>query len=304
MKYISSPLLGSAMWGEWVEEAEVYKMLDIFYDSGFRGIDIATNYPINGKKVNFKQAISWLGQWCNSNKCNDLQIYLKLGSETNLKTSQINLTPSFIHQVVIENLELFTTNLATIGIHWDHRGSTKKDVPLIIKTVQTLNSLSQSYNLSMGLSGIDYPQVYKEALSSCEQQPIFQVKENLLTSESRKKYTHHFKNAEYIAYGINFGSVKREISNHQFHEFTNEHFSKKISLLNTELENFLDIKSLSELSISYADLNPNLSGYIIAPSGVGQLKSSISFIKTIKAAHLNESKKRKLYFKIQEIFCG
>ena len=58
MKYISSPLLGSAMWGEWVEEAEVYKMLDIFYDSGFRGIDIATNYPINGKKVNFKQAIS------------------------------------------------------------------------------------------------------------------------------------------------------------------------------------------------------------------------------------------------------
>ena len=52
------------------------------------------------------------------------------------------------------------------------------------------------------------------------------------------------------------------------------------------------------------DLNPNLSGYIIAPSGVGQLKSSISFIKMIKAAHLNESKKRKLYFKIQEIFCG
>ena len=304
MKHISSTLLGSAMWGEWVDESEVYKMLDIYYDSGFRGIDIATNYPINGKKINFKQAIAWLGQWCNSNKCNDLEIYLKVGSETNFKINKINLAPSFLRQVVAENLDLFTTNLTTIGIHWDHRGSEKKDIPLIINTVETLNSLTQSYNLRMGFSGIDYPHVYKEVLSPFEQEPIFQVKENLLTSESRKKYAQHFENASYIAYGINFGSVKREISSHEFHEFTNEHFSKKISLLDTELDNFLAIKSLSELSICYADLNPDLSSYIIAPRDSEQLKSSISFIKMIRAAHLGESKKRKLYLKIQEIFCG
>ncbi|MDC0440726.1 aldo/keto reductase [Gammaproteobacteria bacterium] len=304
MSSISSPLLGSAMWGEWVEESEVYKMLDIYYDSGFRGIDIATNYPINGKKVNFKQALAWLGKWCNSNQCDDLQIYLKVGSETNIRTNQINLTPSFLRQVVIENLELFTTNLSTIGIHWDHRGSEKKDFPLIFETVETLNSLSQSHNLRVGFSGIDYPQVYKEVLSPFKLEPIFQVKENLLTSESRKKYTQHFENASFIAYGINFGSVKREITNHKFREFTNEHFSKKINLLETKLENFLILRSLSELSIYYAYLNPGLSSYIIAPSNTEQLNASLSFIKMMQAAHLGELKKRNLYLKIQEIFCG
>ena len=296
------PYLGSAMWGEWVEESEVYKILDTFYDSGYRHIDIATNYPINGKSENLKQAIIWLSNWCSSTQCNDLKIYLKVGSTGNKRVNEINLTPDFLKQEINENFELFSTNLSTIGIHWDKRGKSDEELPSIKDTLESIYSFTKTNNLMVGFSGIENLKLYKEAIDFFDQKPIFQIKENLLTSKSRENYLKYFPAATYIAYGINFGSVKRELTKKNFNNFINDRVLKKISLINNEIEPLIKIKTLFELSIYFSEYNPNISGYIIAPSSAAQLKSSIGLIKMIDNLKINKAQKSNRYMKIKKLF--
>lgn len=298
----NAPFLGSAMWGEWVGESEVYKILDIFYDSGFRNIDIATNYPINGQDKNFKQAIIWLSNWCLVNQCNDLKIYLKIGSKTNHRTNEIDLTPKFLKQEINKNLDLFSTNLSTIGIHWDKRGASREDIPAISDTLESVYSFNRSNNLNIGFSGIEYPKLYKEALDFFDQKPIFQIKENLLSSKTRENYLKYFPKASFIAYGINLGSVKRELDHEAFNNFINKNILKKISSIKYKIEPSIEIKTLSELSIYFAAYNPNISSYIIAPSSAKQLRSSIEFIKMIEKLNLTNEKKLMRYLKIKKLF--
>ena len=290
------------MWGEWVKESEVYNLLDIFYDSDFRAIDIATNYPINGKKQSFKQALIWLNHWCQANQCKDLEIYLKIGSNSNQRTNEINLSSSFLAKEINEYLELFTSNLSTIGIHWDNRGSSSHENSMILKTLETVYDFKKNYNLNIGFSGIKNPEIYKPMLSNFDTNPMFQVKENLLTSKSRKKYMDHFEAATYIAYGINFGSSKRQLSEEDFLGFIKNHISGKMIFAEEAFDRLIDIKSISEFSILYAELNPHLTGYIIAPSSAQQLKSSIKFIKALKDLNLSSIEKERMYSNLHRLF--
>ena len=64
-------ILGTALWGWTVPESTCYKLLDRFYEAGFRQIDTATNYPINKDPACFRLSESILINWISTNKVND-----------------------------------------------------------------------------------------------------------------------------------------------------------------------------------------------------------------------------------------
>ena len=112
----------------------------------------------------------------------------------------------------------------------------------------------------------------------------------------------HFPKATFIAYGINLGSVKRELDHEAFNNFINKNILKKLSYIKYKIEPLIEIKTLSELSIYFAAYNPNISSYIIAPSSAKQLRSSIEFIKMTKKLKLTNEKKLMRYLKIKKLF--
>ena len=79
---------------------------------------------------------------------------------------------------------------------------------------------------------------------------------------------------------------------------------KKVSLADQELNKLINIKSISELSILYSDFNPYLTSYIIAPSNIQQLVSSIKFIKVLEDLNLSRVQKEKIYTNINRLFHG
>ena len=107
-------VLGSAMWGWNVSEIECYKILDVYYEEGFRSFDCATNYPINKNPNSFRKSENILCNWIKDNKINDLKINIKIGSLdnkgssiNNLNKSSINSKPKF---VLIDNIEFLNVN--------------------------------------------------------------------------------------------------------------------------------------------------------------------------------------------------
>ena len=89
-------ILGTSMWGWTVEKKECFKILDTFYNEGYRWIDTAPNYPINNDRKYFRYAENLIFEWINSNKINDIKIILKIGSMDNLGGPNTNLSYSFI----------------------------------------------------------------------------------------------------------------------------------------------------------------------------------------------------------------
>ena len=183
-------LLGSALWGWTINKTTVFQLLDYFYQQGFRQVDAATNYPINKNPMDFRRSEQILKEWIQVNGIQDLEIIIKVGSLNNMGGSENNLSKSFLLMNLDSYRAKFGSNLKTFMIHWDNR----RDRSAIEESLQALD-YAQKQKLSVGLSGVKYPEVYYELNQERRLNFVIQIKHNLLKSDYERYAPFHGKKA-------------------------------------------------------------------------------------------------------------
>ena len=181
----------------------------------------------------------------------------------------------------------FGGSLSCISIHWDNRGGDIDDSLLIDKTVDAMSELESS-GLSIGMSGIKFPELYYKANPSISDKWTIQVKENFLTNSAREAYKAFFPLAKYLAYGTNLGGLKIESLTSD--SSINLREIRVPPSLVEELSTFLSSNhtlqprpsSLNELALIASYVNPSLSGVIIGPRNVKQLTSTIDYWRKLE----------------------
>ena len=148
-------ILGTSLWGWTVKKKECYKILDTFYNNGYRWIDTATNYPINSDKKYFRYAENLIAEWIKNNDINDLKIISKIGSLNNFGGRNVYLSYSFILMNYEYYLDKFQSCFNNIMVHWDNRDSKLS----IESTINALKVINQN-GVGIGLSGIKNPEHY------------------------------------------------------------------------------------------------------------------------------------------------
>lgn len=274
-------VLGTALWGWGVDRKEAYKILDEYTASGGRLIDVATNYPINKKVSDFGLALEFIADWQTSRNFWQLKVILKLGSINNYGTSEFDLSSARVLKIVDHANSLLKNTLYCASVHWDNRGNNEEDLSGIKSTAQALNLL-YDYGYRIGLSGIENPAAYRRFLKICTPNLIIQVKENLLSDQARCRYQEHFPDANYIAYGINLGGLKREKGTTESSlSLRGLNYSEDVRLA---IEGYLKNNELipspsnfADFALLYTYCNKDLNGVIIGPRNVGQLSQSYEY---------------------------
>jgi aryl-alcohol dehydrogenase-like predicted oxidoreductase len=281
-------LLGTAQWGWTISKENAFQLLDAFYESGFREIDAATNYPINKIEANFRAAEKIITEWTQVHGVQDLEVMMKIGSVNNLRTPECNLNPSFLWMNV-ENYQRFLgQNLKTIMIHWDNR---KEEIE-IEKTLETLQNIHRQ-GFEIGLSGIKHPEIYAKLNESFQLNFDIQIKHNILQSDY-ERYSGFYQKARFIAYGTNAGGVKLNVSDYgkdsvlavRGGDLNNE--NQRIKALSNilakanENKNRPAITSFFQVGMLYAFANADIQRIITAPSTVAQWHSTVAFLETLQ----------------------
>jgi len=281
-------LLGTALWGWTISNAICFRLLDEFYDSGFREIDCATNYPIDKKLEDFRLAEALLEEWVKSNGISDLQVLMKIGSINNLGTSQHNLTKS----LVLMNLDWyraqFGENLRTLMIHWDNRNS-----PSAIQQTLEALEIARKLGLSIGLSGIRHPEIYAN-LNECFGFDFrIQIKHNILESDYPHYRVFHGKK-QFIAYGINAGGIKLAAQDYEEKSAlkVRDSYCDKPHPIVPKVRQIIasanlkkgrsTLQSFNHIGMIYAFYSPDIQGILIGPSKIEQLKDSLKFYENLQ----------------------
>lgn len=286
-------VLGTALWGWGIDRREAYQLLEHFLQSGGNIVDTATNYPINKQKEDFGLAVSWMADWVQQHGDTNLALIVKIGSRDNMGSPDVNLTPANIERAANTLKSQFGNALSCISIHWDNRADEDHQRVAIAQTVDAMSKLEQA-GFSIGLSGIKYPELYFKADPTLAEKWIIQVKENFMTRAAREAYQTWFPKAKYLAYGINLGGLKIEAPK------TNSSIDlRQINippLLTERLGHFLDSDhrfeprpmTLNELALASSYVNPALSGVVIGPRNLEQLKNTLAYWKALEE-HANKS---------------
>lgn len=191
------------MWG-WTTPKDVcHQILDFFYESGYRKVDAATNYPINKMANDFRKGEQILQEWILAHQIKDLEVCMKVGSLNNMKSPEHNLSASFLLFNREQYRQMLGSNLACFMIHWDNRN----DSIAIQETLQTLASI-QREGLRIGFSGLAHPEIYQAHWADyLLESPWLQLKHNLLYSD-RPRYGQLADECTTFAYGLNAGGLK------------------------------------------------------------------------------------------------
>ncbi len=278
--------LGTAMWGWTVDAAEAFSMLDAWYEAGFRQIDTATNYPINGIAADFRKAESILIQWIRAHQVDDLRVWVKVGSLTNERSPDHNLSEGFILLALEYYRQHFADNLYVLGVHWDNR-SNPKEIEATIRALQTV----RASGLQVGLSGIRYPEIWAQVNSTYGLSWLIQLKHNLIGSDLAR-YAPLANEATFVAYGLNAGGLKLDPKAYGAHsswrvrtgQLDEPHLMREIRKFVTQWNADhprAHITAFSQLGLCFALHHPRLSGAIIGPSNVQQLRATIQQVRTI-----------------------
>ncbi|EJN33190.1 aldo/keto reductase [Pseudomonas sp. GM80] len=279
-------VLGTALWGWGIDRSEAYALLEYFLAQGGQFVDTATNYPINKQAADFGLAVRWIADWVKSNRESNLKLIVKIGSRDNMGSPDIKLSTDDIEHAVRSLQEQFADTLCCISVHWDNRSDEARDS--IAQTVQTLSRLNQT-GLAIGLSGIKYPELYFKAEPTLAEKWIIQVKENFMTQKAREAYQTWFPNAKYLAYGINLGGLKSEapktgssiaLRNINISELFTE---KLVEFINSPHEFNPRPTTLNELALAASYVNPVLSGIVIGPRNLEQLKGTLAYWALLEA---------------------
>lgn len=277
-------VLGTALWGWGIDRSTAYRLLDLFAARGGRSIDTATNYPINKCPQDFGLAINWLADWVAANGESTFSILVKIGAKDNSGSPVSNLGAPFVLNSAEELRSRFGRSLAGVSVHWDNRGAGDSDA--IRETVHAFASIKAA-DLSIGLSGIQYPEFYLNAEPSLARDWWIQVKENALTAEARLRYHGSFPDARYLAYGINMGGLKMEPAIESSSVALRG--IRRPDALIERMKQFLDSdnrirpapKDLNDLALLGSYINTALSGVIIGPRTVEQLEFTLDYWKQL-----------------------
>jgi aryl-alcohol dehydrogenase-like predicted oxidoreductase len=295
-------VLGTALWGWGIDRHEAYVMLENFLLMGGQFVDTAMNYPINKQEGDFALAVRWIADWVKCNQKSDLALTVKVGSSDNMGSPDVKLSPDDIEQAASTLLRQFDCSLSCISIHWDNRSD--DDCENIVQTVQAMSRLNQA-GLRIGLSGIKHPELYLKADASLAEKWIIQVKENLMTRKARETYLPWFPEAKYLAYGINLGGLKSEVP-----EVGSSINLRKINIPQSFTEKLIDLihskhefeprpTSLNELAMAALYLNPALSGAVIGPRNLDQLKNTLGYWESLKKM-ADKEKGQNIFFNLSE----
>ena len=281
-------ILGTAMWGWTLDQAQCFRILDAFYEAGGRWVDGATNYPINKQAEDFRRAEKILQEWIKENGVTDLQIMMKVGSINNMYTPENNLNPSFLLLCGQQYLETFGDQLSCLMIHWDNRGSDERQA--IEQSLETLLGFEQ---LSLGLSGIRHPELYAALLGAYKQSGVWlQMKHNVVYSDyERYRPLHPYCRS--IAYGINAGGLK--LAPAAYHDKASllarggapEQHRDLVEALQRLVHHFAEdnskpaLQKMNHIGLLHALAHPGIERVLIGVSSVAQLRDSFEWESTL-----------------------
>ncbi|WP_180984220.1 aldo/keto reductase [Castellaniella caeni] len=280
--------MGTALWGWGVERAQAFALMDRFASLGGRIVDTASNYPINKCPQDYGRALAWIAEWQAANADAGLSVLVKVGGVRNDGSPETDLSPGTIQRLADQLQGQLNGALGALSIHWDNRGDTAADHEGIAQTVEVMSRL-HAQGLSIGLSGIRHPHLYRQAAPALADQWWIQVKENMRTRQARLAYETHFPHARYLAYGINMGGFKLERASGQ----------SSLALRGIHIEETLGDwlaqvihqegalrpapETINDLALLTACLNPRLYGVIVGPRNVEQLVDSMAFCRRVQA---------------------
>jgi len=275
-------LLGTAMWGWTVAESDCFRLLDAFYAAGFRGVDGATNYPINKIPDDFRKSERILLRWCRANGVNDLRITMKIGSLDNLRSPDCNLSKSFLLFCSEEYGNMFGKNLDTLMVHWDNRDEPGE----VGKTLEGLSEIAKA-GFRAGLSGIRFPEVYAAQNEQFGLDFSIQIKHNLLQSDYVRYRSFHGKR-RFFAYGMNAGGLKLHTA--AYHENSSlkvrggdtSNTAPLIAALAEFLKNAAPLQNLSHAGMLHAYYHPEIAGLLLGVSSLEQLSDSLNFYEVLR----------------------
>ena len=286
MEELPTLVLGTALWGWTIPEATAKSILDLFYKEGFRQIDTATNYPINGDPKDFRKAEKVIQEWITSNHVIDLQINVKIGSLANNGSSENNLVPSFILMNGDHYEWAFGSNLFSLMVHWDNRSNENE----IQQSIESLRVLHKS-GLYIGLSGISHPKIYKDLAPDLKSEWTIQIKHGLPNHQAYSHYKDFHGCKCFSAYGISgggLGSAKRGLPNSS----TNA----RSILSKFQVDAFMECLAIQSLKVTHEEIfpsnfylasllfachSPDIKSVIIAPSTLEQLSQIISYYRKL-----------------------
>ncbi len=289
-------MLGSAQWGWTVPESEAFGLLDAWIAAGFRDVDCATNYPINRNPADFRAAEKILLKYVEAHGLHDLRITMKIGSLDNMRTPEINLSPSFILMMGEEYKRVFGDNLYGVMLHWDNR----REEAGIRASLEALNALQKESGIRPGLSGIAHPELYAHANENDRLFFDIQLKHNVLQSDYARyeplrasvSENSGAKNHRFFAYGINAGGIKLEERYEAGSTFLSrggqpEKVVAELEQIRAALPNLNTafvrppVKTMNHLGLIYAGLHPGLDGILLGVKTVNQLKETLDFWRNL-----------------------
>lgn len=305
-------LLGTAQWGWTVPRTEVFRLLDAWLQAGRRGIDAATNYPINRRSEDFRAAEKMLEDYIRAHGLHDLQVTMKVGSLDNLRSPESNLAPSFVHMMTDEYRRCLGTNLHSIMFHWDNRA----DEMAIRASLEVLGQLQQQYGLRPGLSGIAHPAAYARANAGLDLTYDIQLKHNVLHSDLARYQPllppagpsarlPAYSSADFssspeinqptrvFAYGINAGGVKLDGpyptgSTLLARGGLPEQATAQVEQIRRRMPDFNlafvrpPVKTMNHLGLIFAGLHPQVNGLVLGLSSVAQLHETLDFWRNLE----------------------
>lgn len=289
-----SLLLGTAQWGWTVDRETAFRQLDAWLAAGYNCLDLATNYPINKNPGDFRKSEKIVQEYIQAHGLTNLDITLKIGSQDNIRSPDINLEPSFLLMMAMEYRRLFGENLKGIMIHWDNR----EDEAAIAKTLEALASLQESEDLRPGLSGIRHPEFYLEANQKFNLTFDIQFKHNIIQSDLQR-YAAFFPKAKdepkqhrFFAYGLNAGGIKLEGPYPADSTFlARAGDPDKVEPLLRQIREALPkwntafvrppIRTMNHIGLIHAGLNSTITGLILGFSSVAQLQGTLDFWRNL-----------------------
>lgn len=285
-----SLVLGTAQWGWTVDRKTAFSQLDAWLAAGYNCLDLATNYPINKNPNDFRKSEKIVQEYIQAHGLTNLDISLKIGSQDNMRSPEINLESSFILMMAMEYRRLFSENLKSIMIHWDNR----EDEVAITKSLEALASLQESEDIRPGLSGIRHPEIYAEANQKFNLTFDIQFKHNIIQSDLQR-YSAFFPKTQdestqhrFFAYGLNAGGLKLEGPYPAGSTFlARAGDPNKVEPWLRQIRESLPkwntafvrppIHTMNHIGLIHAGLNPTITGLILGFSSVAQLQGTLDF---------------------------
>lgn len=278
--------LGTAMWGWSVNENVAFNILDRFYDFGGRYIDTAYNYPINGDESKILYSAKLVSRWKKKLGVDDLNIMFKIGSVSNKKTNEIDLSDDNLSKMSILASELFENSLYSLMIHWDNRDGISE----IYDTLAYLSGVCEHNRIRLGLSGIKHIEIYSKLINKLSFKQIDQQVKNSFIPDHVENLTKMEKvDFRLWAYGICGSGLKMSTD-----EYRRDSYVKLVRMgdyhnnafpddLRKNIEDYISqsniVDNLYQYSMLQKELDEKYFGYLVSPSRICQLEQIISFKK-------------------------